>query len=181
VSAREINPEIFTADYVGEAGERTFYLQSRDASGTLSYLVEKQQVAALAEKLRELLILIDEEDTVRSATPGRDPALAMEGPPEPEWRVGTMGLAFEEESDRVLLVMQPVQEEGAEEASDLEDLVEQSDAGARFLLRRDQVRAFVLHAVAVVAEGRPLCQLCGLPMNPDGHVCPASNGHRSIE
>ena len=30
----------------------------------------------------------------------------------------------------------------------------------------------------VVNEGRPLCQLCGLPMDPDGHKCPASNGHR---
>jgi uncharacterized repeat protein (TIGR03847 family) len=48
----------------------------------------------------------------------------------------------------------------------------------QFHLRRDQVRAFILHALAVVAEGRPLCQLCGLPIDPEGHICPASNGHR---
>jgi hypothetical protein len=45
-------------------------------------------------------------------------------------------------------------------------------------LRRDQVRTFVLHAQAIVDEGRPLCQLCGLPIDPSGHACPASNGHR---
>ncbi|MGH2730258.1 MAG: DUF3090 family protein, partial [Actinomycetota bacterium] len=44
--------------------------------------------------------------------------------------------------------------------------------------RRDQARAFVLHALAVIDEGRPLCMLCGLPIDPTGHACPASNGHR---
>ena len=172
MSSQEIAPEVFTADYVGRAGERTFYLQSRGPQATLSYLVEKQQVSALAERLRELLILIDEEDTIRSATPGRDPALEFESPLEPEWRVGTMGLAFEEDADRVVLFVQPVDEEEQEEPESLDD-----DDGVRFMLRRDQVRAFVLHAMAVVGEGRPLCQLCGLPMDPAGHICPASNGH----
>jgi uncharacterized repeat protein (TIGR03847 family) len=175
MSQIEISPEVFTADYVGEAGDRTFYLQGRGSSGTYSFLVEKQQVLALAERLRELLMLIDDEDAIRTATATRDPALALESPIEPEWRVGTMGLAFEEDEDRIIVVMQPATE-GDEEESE-EDLT-QPDTGARLLLRRDQVRAFVLHAMAVVGEGRPLCQLCGLPMDPAGHACPASNGHR---
>jgi uncharacterized repeat protein (TIGR03847 family) len=183
MTAQEISPEVFTADYVGEAGDRIFYLQSRGGAGTFSYLVEKQQVAALAERLRELLVLVDQEDTVGSASPGRDPAMSLDAPIEAEWRVGTMGLAFEEEADRVVLLLQPVSEEeeepGGEEA--LEELIEQSENGVRFLLRRDQARAFVLHGLAVVAEGRPLCQLCGLPMDPGGHICPASNGHRPLE
>jgi uncharacterized repeat protein (TIGR03847 family) len=175
MSSIEVAPEIFTADYVGQAGDRTFFLQSRGPDTTLSYVVEKQQVAALADKLRELLILIDDEDTVRSAVPGRDPALAIESPVEAEWRVGTMGLAFEEDADRVVLFVHPAEEEEAEES------VEDEDSGVRFMLRRDQVRSFVLHAMAIVGEGRPLCQLCGLPMDPGGHVCPASNGHRLSE
>jgi uncharacterized repeat protein (TIGR03847 family) len=182
MTAQEISPEVFTADYVGEAGDRTFYFQSRGGAGTLSYLVEKQQVAALAERLRELLVLVDQEDTVGSASPGRDPALGLASPVEAEWRVGTMGLAFEEEADRVVLLLQPVGEEaeaGEEEA--LEELMDEGEGGVRFLLRRDQARAFVLHCLAVVAEGRPLCQLCGLPMDLGGHVCPASNGHRPLE
>jgi uncharacterized repeat protein (TIGR03847 family) len=175
VSAPEVAPEVFTVDYVGQAGDRTFYLQGRGTDATLSYVVEKQQVAALAEKLRELLVLIDEEDTIRSAVPSRDPALAMESPVEAEWRVGTMGLAFEEDADRIVLFVHPAEEEGAEEP------IEDDDSGVRFVLRRDQVRSFVLHAIAVVGEGRPLCQLCGLPMDAGGHVCPASNGHRVSE
>ena len=171
MSQIEITPEIFTADYVGRPGRRTFYIQARAASNTVLLLAEKQQVEALAEKLRELLVIVDEGDTIKQSTAQRDPALAIEEPGEPQGRVGTIGLAYEETDDRVLVVVQSVAEEQVPENDDL-------DEGFRFVLRRDQVRAFVLHSEAVVAEGRPLCQLCGLPMDPEGHACPASNGHR---
>ena len=167
----EFTPEFFTADYEGTPGRRTFFIQVATQEGVQSYLIEKQQVAALADKLREMLLLIDKEDTVAGANPGRDPALKLREPVEPEWRIGTIGLAYEEEGDRVIVLVQEVGEAEPDQPdeSDLDS--------ARFLLRRDQVRAFVLHAMAVVDEGRPTCQLCGLPMEPEGHRCPASNGH----
>lgn len=171
----ELVPEIFTADYVGVPGERAFYLQLRGAFGTRSYELEKQQVSALADGLRELLVLVDAADTVNQTEPGRDPALALEPPDVVEWRIGTIGLAYDETSDRVLVLAQPV-ELAAEAAEPAEP--EQETEAHRFLLRRDQVRSFVLHTLAIVAEGRPVCQLCGLPIDPEGHNCPASNGHR---
>jgi uncharacterized repeat protein (TIGR03847 family) len=133
----------------------------------LTYAVEKAQVSVLAEKLGELLLMVDREDTISGAQPVRDPALESEVT-EPLWRVGAIGLAYDEDVDLVSLF---IESSGSEEGSD-----EETDA-VRFLLRRDQVRSFILHAMAVVAEGRPLCQLCGLPMDPEGHSCPASNGH----
>ncbi|MDQ4026817.1 MAG: DUF3090 domain-containing protein, partial [Actinomycetota bacterium] len=48
----EVTPTLFTADYVGEPGGRTFYLQARTDAGTLSFLLEKQQVSVLADRLR---------------------------------------------------------------------------------------------------------------------------------
>jgi uncharacterized repeat protein (TIGR03847 family) len=177
VSQIEITPEVFTADYVGEPGKRSFFLQARSPHNFYSFALEKQQVAVLAEKLRELLLLVDTDDTVKSATPSRDPALTLQEPIEPEWRVGTMGLAYEESDDRVVVLAQPV--EVAEEDA-LESVDEEEEDGIRILLRRDQARSFVLHASAIVEEGRPTCQLCGLPMDPEGHACPASNGHRKL-
>ena len=176
MSQMEITPEVFTADYVGEPGKRAFYLQARGGHGMYSFAVEKQQVAVLAEKLRELLLMIDTEDTVKGATPARDPALALEQPIEPEWRVGTMGLAYEEAADQIVVLAQPVEVE-EEEVFEDED---QEDEGVRILLRRDQARSLVLHASAIVEEGRPTCPLCGLPIDPSGHACPASNGHRKL-
>jgi uncharacterized repeat protein (TIGR03847 family) len=166
-------PDIFTADYVGEPGHRSFYLQARGAEGLLSFPIEKQQVVVLAEKLRELLLLVDGDDTVTSASAGRDPALAFTEPVSDETQVGTIGLAYEEDSDQVVVLLQPLPEESDEVEAELDEA-----SGVHLELRRDQVRAFVLHALAVVNEGRAICQLCGLPMDPAGHRCPASNGHR---
>jgi uncharacterized repeat protein (TIGR03847 family) len=168
----EFTPEIFTADFIGSPGQRAFYVQVRGSFGTHSYEIEKQQVGALAEKLREVLVMVDQGDTVLEAEPARDPALALDSPVEPDYRVGTMGLAYDEDSDVIVLILQPVSEEEDEPVAELE-------TGDRLLLRRDQVRAFILHAASIVAEGRPTCRLCGLPMDPEGHQCPASNGHRT--
>jgi uncharacterized repeat protein (TIGR03847 family) len=167
----DVTPDVFTADFTGQPGARTFYLQARGSSGVHSFLLEKQQVAILAEKLQEVLLAIDADDTIKSTPPQRDPGLRLEEPVEPEWRIGGIGLLYDEDRDVVVLTLQEVRPDDEEED-------EEDDSGYRFHLRRDQVRALVLHALAAVGEGRPLCQLCGLPMDPEGHVCPASNGHR---
>lgn len=171
---RDINPEIFTVDYIGEPGKRAFFLQSRSNEGTFTVGIEKEQVAVLAQKLGEILLLVDREDAISGAPPDRDPALDPE-PMEPEWRVGSIGLGYEESLDMIAVLLEPLRPQEEEEA------VEGSgdERAFRLMLRRDQVRSFILHALAVVAEGRPVCQLCGLPKDPEGHVCPASNGHKT--
>ena len=171
----EIRPEVFTADYTGRPGERTFFLQSRSETRTLTYQLEKGQVEILGEKLKELLLMIDSADPIRTATPERNPAYALSAPIEPEWRVGTIGLTYEEPTESVVVALEPV---GAASEDEEEEEPSVEEFAVRLMLRRDQARAFVLHALAIVGEGRPLCQLCGLPMDPDGHKCPASNGHR---
>ena len=168
MSELEQSPEIFTTDYMGEPGKRMFFLQSQVEDSTTSFLVEKQQVAVLADRMRDVLLTIDEDDTIKSAVPARDPGLDAAQPVEPEWRVGNMGLAYDDDQDLVMVLLEEMQTEDDPDP----------DAGAaRFALRRDQARSFILHALAIVSEGRPICQLCGLPMDPAGHQCPASNGH----
>jgi uncharacterized repeat protein (TIGR03847 family) len=127
--------------------------------------------------------LIDETDTIRAAPAARDPALALLEPAEPRWRVATIGIGYEENGDYLVIVVSPseraeVDDEEPETAGPGEPPGDVDEESFRFHLRRDQARSFVLHASAVVEEGRPLCQLCGLPMDPSGHNCPASNGHR---
>lgn len=174
MSPTEMTPEVFTADFTGAPGERTFFVQARGEWGSLTYLVEKQQVIALGASLKELLLLVDATDSIEDATPARDEALGLEAPIEPEWRVGAIGLAYAEDADRILVSVEPVGDED-EDDDPLPDA-----EPARFLLRRDQARSFVLHALAVVSEGRETCPLCGLPMSPTGHQCPAGNGHHLI-
>ena len=42
-------------------------------------------------------------------------------------------------------------------------------------MTRAQVLAMVRHAASVVGAGRELCQICGRPMDPAGHLCPRNN------
>lgn len=172
----DVRPEVLTADYTGRPGERTFFLQSRSETLTLTYQLEKGQVEVLGEKVKELLLMIDPDDEIRNGVAARNPAYALSAPIEPEWRVGTIGLTFEEETQLMVVALEPPSPVDLEE--DIDETLEVDEFAVRILIRKDQARAFALHALAVVAEGRPLCQLCGLPMDPDGHKCPASNGHR---
>jgi len=174
VSEIEVRPVVFTADYSGEPGRRAFFIQARSPDDLHTFGLEKQQLQLLAEKLSELLLLIDADDNVTSGAPRRDDAL-QSVPDAPSWRVGSIALAYQEDTEFVVVVVAPFE---PEDASDEEEVVDKpADDAVRLIVTRDQVRSFVLHALGVVAEGRPLCQLCGLPMDPHGHACPASNGH----
>ena len=47
----------------------------------------------------------------------------------------------------------------------------------RLWASREQMFALSRHAATVVDRGRPTCQFCGNPLDPEGHACPAMNGH----
>jgi uncharacterized repeat protein (TIGR03847 family) len=38
--------------------------------------------------------------------------------------------------------------------------------------------ALAIAVTRLVEAGRPLCPLCGGPLDPQGHDCPRTNGHR---
>ena len=94
-----------------------------------------------------------------------------------EWVVGSLAVAYEEADDRILLVAEElivVDEDDVDElAADPSSLPD--GASARFRLSRSQVLAFIRTAAELVTSGRPLCRLCGKPMDPDGHACPRLN------
>ena len=175
----DIEPDTFVADYTGEPGGRTFFVQAAEPERTTTYLLEKQQLAVLADKLREVLVMVDRDDPIALSPPARDPLFHLRTPIEPEWRIGTIGLSYDDVTEQVIVALHPVTEAepGADDADDVQ--LEPDDFAVRIRLSPAQVRAFVVHALAVVGEGRPTCQLCGLPMDPGGHACPASNGHRT--
>jgi hypothetical protein len=50
---------------------------------------------------------------------------------------------------------------------------------ARFWVTPRQMRALSQHGQEVVAAGRPICAMCGQPIDPEGHFCARKNGHRS--
>ena len=174
-------PDRFVAGTVGQPGDRTFYLQASGAGRTVSVALEKLQVQVLAERLEELL------EEVRRRGVGDVPAVApreledtapLDAPVEEEFRVGTMGLAWDGETDRVVVeaLAQPETEADAE-VEPMSDAEDGPDA-LRVRITAEMARAFIKRAQRVVAAGRPPCPLCSLPLDPEGHICPRQNGHR---
>ena len=73
-------PERFVTGTVGEPGQRTFFLQARSGARITSVSLEKQQVAALSERIDQLLDEVMASDTTQSVDPGGRAARAWRTP-----------------------------------------------------------------------------------------------------
>jgi uncharacterized repeat protein (TIGR03847 family) len=168
-------PDRVVIGTVGEPGSRSFYLQARAGARVTSVALEKQQSAALAEKIDELLDALagspDNTISIPSTIPleliDNDP---LEQPVEPEFRTGAIGLGWDPATAQVVIEAYPV--------VDVEDQQrEDDDEGAEpeeIMLVRIPVgtaRAFAKRTLEIVGAGRPLCSICGEPMDAGGHVC----------
>ena len=113
-----------------------------------------------------------------SAPPDLEDVAPLTAPVEEEFRAGTLALAWDEESETVLVEAQSMTAAEAEGETPGPEEPDSSADMLRVRLRPDAARAFSKRAVRVVAAGRPPCPLCGNPLDPEGHVCPRQNGHR---
>jgi uncharacterized repeat protein (TIGR03847 family) len=176
MAAHDLDPVTrLTADAVGTPGQRTFLIQAASGGDQVTLLVEKEQVRVLAERviawLPELAAERPEDpDDVRAAEAGE---LGLSDPLEPDFRVGQLALTYDPERDRVLLLATELVAE-----DQAEDLPAQEPREVRMWVTRPQLRVMARHGAQVVEQGRPPCPLCGNPLDPTGHICPAQNGHR---
>jgi uncharacterized repeat protein (TIGR03847 family) len=183
-------PDRFVAGTVGLPGRRSFYLQATASGRTTSVALEKTQVAALAERIDELLDEVVRRSGGNAPVPAVSPTelsdtAPLEAPVEEEFRVGTMALAWDGEDERMIVEAQALVELDADTDEDLADAEErllQDDENGPPMLRvrltGTMARAFAKRALEVVNAGRPPCPLCSLPLDPEGHVCPRQNGYR---
>lgn len=161
----ELDPvDWISAGAVGEPGRRVFYVQARKGADVVALVVEKGQVAALAQLAQQLL-----ENAGLTVTPDDldEAAQRLVDPVVPAWRAGSLSLGSDEDAQRFLL-----------EAEELVD-DEEEGAVARFWMGRQDLVAMAAYAAFAVSAGaRERCRLCGRPIDPVlGHVCPATNGH----
>ncbi|MEU7637848.1 MULTISPECIES: DUF3090 domain-containing protein [unclassified Streptomyces] len=183
-------PDRFVAGTVGLPGRRSFFLQATAGGRTTSVALEKTQVAALAERIDELLDEVVRRSGGSAPVPAVSPTemsdtAPLETPVEEEFRVGTMALAWDGEDERMIVEAQALVELEADSDEDLADAEErllQDDENGPPMLRvrltGTMARAFAKRALDVVNAGRPPCPLCSLPLDPEGHVCPRQNGYR---
>jgi uncharacterized repeat protein (TIGR03847 family) len=178
-------PERFVAGTVGPPGQRTFFLQARAGVRVVSVALEKQQVAALAERIDELLDEVMTSGTNEQVVPAVAPVALedsspLEQPIEEEFRAGTMTLSWDAQDERIVIVVYPFTEAAVVSPDQVDQDFEEPEPEELFLVRISaaMARAFVQRTAQVLDAGRPSCPFCGNPIDPDGHLCVRANGFR---
>lgn len=163
----ELDPvDRITIEAVGEPGQRTFMLQAQRAEQAVTLVIEKEQAIAIARASQQLLTRVGFPEPPLSP---ESQELVFDATVDPTWRVGSIEMGYIEQRDLVFLQCEELAEEGSEHST------------ALFVVTRAQLGALGLRALSVAAGGRPRCPLCKLPLDPEGHVCPAMNGHGTTE
>jgi uncharacterized repeat protein (TIGR03847 family) len=172
----ELDPvDRLTAGAVGPPGQRVFYVQGRRGPSLVTLVVEKQQVELLSTWVIDMLYRVGAE--TGEGPPEED--MDLEEPIEPRWRAGRLSLGYAEDRDMMFLEVEEIS--GAEEEEEEPQGEVETDAPViRFWATREQMMALARHGARVCAAGRPRCELCGGPIDPEGHVCPALDGHQEI-
>ena len=160
-----------TADAIGEPGKRVFYLQARQGNQLVTIICEKEHVAALALAVDDVLLSMagGDADAVVEPDPVIHRGMDLEYPVEPAFRARRVNLGLDQASEYLVVIA----DEGIDEEDDVLPSV------ARFWATPAQMRAFSIHGQQIVAAGRPICAMCGEPIEPEGHFCPRKNGDRT--
>lgn len=178
-------PDRVVVGTLGAPGSRSFYLQVRTRSLLTSVLLEKQQAAVLAEKINEILdqlsagagdaLTIPETTPVELVDDG-----PLEQPVEAAFRAGTMSLGWDPSTAEIVIEAYSVIEVDADDldldidpASDI-DLEPTEVVVVRMPV--GTARAFAERTREIVGAGRPVCVLCGEPIDGDDHVCRIDDG-----
>lgn len=166
-----------TTDAIGPPGQRVFYIQGSKDDQTVSVIVEKFQVQTLAVGVEQFLAEVNTKfpDLPDASADYDEKKMKIHPPVDALFRVGTVGLGFDAETDLVALELR----EGI--AGEEQDAEVEEDDGlgvVRLWCTRSQMRALVNWGLEVANSGRPLCPQCGQPMDPEGHFCQRKNGHK---
>ncbi len=155
-----------SAEAIGQPGQRRFRLHVLSTTGrTASLWLEKEQLAALGEAIENVL----KGEGFEYAPPPpddipREPVFPLAA--DDDFHIGQLSMGVDQGRKKLVLL-------AAETAGedDMPGLSIEFDYEHGHDLRRQ--------IAAVVAAGRPPCRLCGAPIDPEGHICPRSNGHHS--
>ena len=144
------------------AGKRTFFLVVAEKGRWFRVWLEKRDLQALATAVRQLVVKLSPDATITSvaekATSHETSSLPAA---ELELREASLG---SKDGHGVLALTADVIGPRGEERNSL-----------RFYPTIAQLKQFAARAEEVCAAGRPICPVCGEPMDPSGHDCPGKN------
>ncbi len=184
------DPDRFVAGAIGRPGQRTFFLQAVDGRRVVSVVLEKVQVALLADRISAVLAELRARDV--SGAPAEDVEglpndddEALDEPLAEAFRVASLTISWDGEAADITVEARSGfgdegQESDEDEGDDADDIPDDAAEGPdvlRVRLAGAAALGFARRAARVVAAGRPPCPFCGQPLNPEGHVCVRTNGY----
>ena len=161
--------EHITADAIGPPGQRVFFIQARQGEQLITFLVEKFQIQSLTVGAETFLSELLERfpHLERGSVDYDEEKMRILPPVDPMFRVGEMGLSYDEDRDLVTLVIREMRSEGSDKTE---------GRVVRLWCTRSQLRAMCNWGLGVTLQGRRMCPYCGEPEDPSGHFCPKKNG-----
>jgi len=160
------HPDYIMVRALGQPGKRTFYLTAGEGLYAVRLWLEKLQLQMLSDAIRQLLASLSGETSREAEARWTTTSTrAEEEPFDLEFQVGKLALGYDEGRNRLVIYAYPQEATGHAPPS-----------FACWASRR-RLEALADEIDRVCAAGRPLCPLCSLPMDPEGHVCPRKNGH----
>jgi uncharacterized repeat protein (TIGR03847 family) len=170
--------ERFVVGTVGVPGERTFFIQARTGSRLVSVALEKTQVAAIADRVLQILREIRQSEPLLNFQRVALDDGPLETPIDEEFRVGVIGLAYLADRKLIEIDMQAIAESEIEEDELLEIDTSSDQDILRVFISLGYAESFAKRANSVIAAGRAPCPFCGGPIDLKGHLCPRANGYR---
>ncbi len=175
--------EIFGAEAIGQPGQRRFRLFARNRRGSAIMWMEKEQLHQLSLIVDRFLAQLTEGQVLRTEAQAgglSNPATTMPSDfplsPDYDFQVAELRINYEERRALFRLVAVPLEIILEPEP---QARVREDDAIA-FLFTQSQAQAMTSTIAAIVPAGRPVCPLCGTPLDGTPHACVRQNGHREI-
>src|SRR5688572_17280796 len=151
------------AEAIGQPGQRRFRLMVKSADQTAALWMEKQQLQGIGDWIAEMIKKEDEANPATQVVVEPDPFGAIF---DVELQVVQIGLGFDESAKLFAIQAFDVQSSAAEPALECH-------------VSLGQGRVLVQTIERVIAGGRPICPLCGSPIEPEGHMCRSRTGTRT--
>lgn len=135
-----------TAGAIGKPGQRTFFVQAEKGLERVTLVCEKEQVQALADAVDEMVTNLEQEfGLARHENLKVDEDAMQVKEEEPLFRIGAMGLGYDANRDKILLVAQEALAEEEEERDPRE---------VRLFATRAQMQIVSQYAREVIGKGR---------------------------
>ena len=151
----------FIAETFGDPGQRTFRVVAQAENGTAIIWMEKEQLSALALSVKSQIEQVSDEQR-RTAVPAAHKSVDE---PSFDFKTFGIGLVFDENISQFGII--------AFAEADRNEKI----GTVIWWVTLGQAEAMADSALEMVASGRPICELCHRAKDPDGHVCPHTNGH----